>query len=74
MLADIHSYTHLLVGTPDESAIQAKTAVYSQTHKPIHTEMCFKNIQITKQYPFLTVRLASCVWVFEKLEPQKESG
>ena len=73
VLSQIQSYTHLLVGTPDESTTQAKTAVYSQTHKPIHTEMCYKNIQISKQYPFLNVRLAPCVWLFEKLPPRKDS-
>lgn len=63
--ARILSYTHLLVSTPDEPAIEAITAVYSQTHTPIHTEMCYKNLQISKQYPFFGVRLAPCVWVFE---------
>lgn len=54
-----------MVGTPDEHAANAIISVYTTTHRVIHKEMCFKNIQMAKEYPYIDVRLAPCVWILE---------
>jgi len=59
------AYTHLLVGTPDEHETQAIIAKYSTTYKYVHTEMCFKGTQLSKRYPFIDIKLAPCVWIFQ---------
>lgn len=61
----IDTYTHLMVGTPDEHSAQAVASVYAQTHSMLHSELCFKNIQIAMQFPFIGIRLAPCVLVLE---------
>ncbi|XP_067936231.1 dol-P-Man:Man(7)GlcNAc(2)-PP-Dol alpha-1,6-mannosyltransferase-like [Watersipora subatra] len=62
---EISSYDYLLIGTPDEPEIDTIVQQYSLTHNAVHSVLCYKSIHLTKEYPFIDVNLAPCIWLFK---------